>query len=219
MLTKIYFLHKGDNIPFYIGKFNKKSRLNSHQLKFGKDIQLEIIDEVPISEWKFWEIWYILLFKSWGFKLSNKNKGGGGPTHHTEKTKSKISKKIKINKERGLKIGRTNKGRISPMKGKTQSEEWKINISKSIKNHKTRGSKISKALNLLSNETKHNKNNLISQANSKPIFQYDLNMNFIKEWESAKEASRKLNLLDSNINCCLKGKYKHSGGFIWKYKQ
>jgi hypothetical protein len=138
-LTKIYYLHKGDNVPFYIGKFNKKSRLNSHQLKFGRNIQLEIIDEVHISEWKFWERWYILLFKYWGFELENKNKGGGGPTYQSNVTKDKISKTISKNKTRGLKISKANKGRISPMKGKTQNQKWKENMSKIISNNLDRG--------------------------------------------------------------------------------
>lgn len=217
-LTKIYYLHRGNNVPFYIGKYNIKSRLNSHQRKFGKETNLEVIDEVPIEEWKFWEIYYIQQFKSWGFKLENKNNGGGGPTFQSEITKNKISKTIKKNKTRGSKISVSNKGRISPMKGKTQNNEWKVYMSNSIKNNKNRGSKISKSLNLLSNKTKQNKNNLISKSNSKPIIQYDLEGNFIKEWKSSKEASRKLHIYDSNINCCLKGKYKSSNGFKWKYK-
>jgi group I intron endonuclease len=58
----------------------------------------------------------------------------------------------------------------------------------------------------------------ISGIVSKPIFQYDLNMIFIKEWSSAMEASKKLNLKRSGISSCLTGRYKATGGFIWKYK-
>ena len=60
----IYFLHKNDNIPFYIGKTNNivKRRLN-HKRSFGFDISIAIIDEIPSDEWKFWEKHYISLFK------------------------------------------------------------------------------------------------------------------------------------------------------------
>jgi hypothetical protein len=218
MLTKIYYLHRGNDIPFYIGKFNKKSRLSSHKKKFGKDIQLVIIDEIAIIEWKFWEKFYISLYKSWGFKLENKNNGGGGPTYMSEDVKILMSNKIKNNKERGIKIGNSNRGRISPMKGKSQTKEWKKNMSILISNNLDRGNKISNSLNSLSPLEKQHKYNLISISNSKPIFQYDLQDNFIKEWKSSKEASKALNIYDSNINCCLKGKYKYSGGYKWKYK-
>lgn len=78
-MTKIYYLHRGDNIPFYIGKtVSENSRRSHHQNKLGKNIILEVIDDVPSNEWKFWEKHYISLFKSWGFSLENKNEGGGG---------------------------------------------------------------------------------------------------------------------------------------------
>ena len=37
--TKIYYLHFGDNIPFYVGKTrNEYHRLVSHKKTFGNDI-------------------------------------------------------------------------------------------------------------------------------------------------------------------------------------
>jgi len=52
----------------------------------------------------------------------------------------------------------------------------------------------------------------------KPILQYDLNENFIKEWESAVEANKFLGFNKSHISCCAKGKRKTAMGFIWRYK-
>jgi len=52
----------------------------------------------------------------------------------------------------------------------------------------------------------------------KPILQYDLEGNFIKEWESATTAARFLNKQNGNIVECLKGKKKKAYGYIWKYK-
>lgn len=101
----IYYLHKGDNIPFYVGKTNNiiKRKLN-HKKFFGKDIIIELLDEIPNQEWKFWEKHYISLFRSWGFKLENKNKGGNGPENFPEEAKLKLSQKFK--------------GRTCPNKGK-----------------------------------------------------------------------------------------------------
>ena len=53
---------------------------------------------------------------------------------------------------------------------------------------------------------------------SKEVLQYDLNGNFINEYESATEASRVLNLTRSSITFCASGRYHTCGGFIWKYK-
>lgn len=91
-LTYIYFLHKGDNIPFYIGKSINKNLTRSYQHKktYGKNTILEVIDVVETNNWKFWEKYWINQFKVWGFILLNKNNGGGGPIKYSE-----YSKKLK----------------------------------------------------------------------------------------------------------------------------
>lgn len=50
------------------------------------------------------------------------------------------------------------------------------------------------------------------------VCQYDLEENFIREWESSSIAAKTLGLNRTNINCACNGKYKHCGGFKWKYK-
>jgi len=59
---------------------------------------------------------------------------------------------------------------------------------------------------------------IVKGAPKVPILQYDLEGNFIQEWESIAEANRKLNIAQGNICKILKGKWKTCGGFIWKYK-
>lgn len=49
------------------------------------------------------------------------------------------------------------------------------------------------------------------------INQYDLNNNFLKKWNSIKEASDNLDIKNSAIINCCKGRTKYSGGYIWKY--
>jgi len=53
---------------------------------------------------------------------------------------------------------------------------------------------------------------------SKPVLQYDINGNLIKEWDSAGIAAKLLKISVGNIWMCCNGKYKTSYGFIWKYK-
>jgi hypothetical protein len=43
-------------------------------------------------------------------------------------------------------------------------------------------------------------------------------MNLIKEWNDITQASKELNIYNSNISMCCKGKLKTTGGYIWKYK-
>ena len=52
----------------------------------------------------------------------------------------------------------------------------------------------------------------------KPILQYNLNGNFIREWESIVSAAKKLKVNAASICRALKGKRKSAFGFIWSYK-
>lgn len=48
-------------------------------------------------------------------------------------------------------------------------------------------------------------------------YQYDLDGNLIKEWDSVKQAGEALGINRPSISNCLKGRYKSAGGFIWRY--
>ena len=52
----------------------------------------------------------------------------------------------------------------------------------------------------------------------KPILQFDLSGNFIKEWESQQETARTLDISQGNIGLVCKGKRHSAGKFIWKFK-
>lgn len=56
-----------------------------------------------------------------------------------------------------------------------------------------------------------------TNKNLKPVDQYDLNGNFIKHFESARQASRELKLDSSTISKVCRGINKTHGGFIFKY--
>jgi hypothetical protein len=47
--------------------------------------------------------------------------------------------------------------------------------------------------------------------NKKEVLQYDLQGNFIKEWNSMLEASRQLGILYQSISVCCRGKAKTAG--------
>ena len=46
--------------------------------------------------------------------------------------------------------------------------------------------------------------------------QFDLNNNFIREWDSLTEASKQLNISIGNISSVIHNKRNQAGGFIWK---
>ena len=106
--------------------------------------------------------------------------------------------------------------------GKKISDETKKKMSESKK-----GVKFSDEVRKnMSNSAKGENNNYkrylvrtgLPHAKSKPVLQYSLNGEFIKEWVNASKASKELNLGYKSINGCLRKKQKTSGGFIWKYK-
>lgn len=61
-----------------------------------------------------------------------------------------------------------------------------------------------------------------NNPNSKPVVQYDLQGNFIKEWESVNQVMRETGIpADYIFKCCHPEKYKSAKsacGFIWRYK-
>lgn len=54
---------------------------------------------------------------------------------------------------------------------------------------------------------------------SKTVLQYDINLNFIREYGGVREASRETRCDRTSIGLVCQGKRKTCGGFIWKYKR
>jgi hypothetical protein len=59
---------------------------------------------------------------------------------------------------------------------------------------------------------------LITSNPQKPVLQFDKQGNFIKEYPSQSQASRKNKISQTNISRVCLGKRKTAGGFIWKFK-
>lgn len=130
-ITFIYALCDESGHIRYVGKSdNPKHRLRKHILESrykrthkekwvnnlvsnGFELTYMIIDEVSVSEWSFWEEYWICQIKSWGFKLVNGTSGGEGSDgfrgkKHSDETKLKCAeaaKKGKVTKLFGDKNG------------------------------------------------------------------------------------------------------------------
>ena len=61
-------------------------------------------------------------------------------------------------------------------------------------------------------------NKVIAKSKSKTVLQFDLNGNFIQEWESTMAIERTLGFNHRNISAVCNGKRKTCGNFVWKYK-
>jgi hypothetical protein len=150
-----------------------------------------------------------------------------------------ISKQLK-----GRKITDKHKKIISDYHlGSKRSKEWKNNMkgtrgpqpNMKIPKQLSTKKKISESMkgktwtiseSSLKNKRENCFNNIerikkISISNNHSIIQLDLEDNFIKEWESIKEANlflgKKYNASSISLNC--KGIYKQAFGFKWKYKE
>lgn len=100
-----------------IGKnSNKRVSWIKSLLKKGLEPKMEILDEVPEQEWKFWETYWIWQFLTWGFKLKNGTYGGDGCNGFTPD----VCKKLSL----------LNTGEKNPMYGKTHTKEAREKISK-----------------------------------------------------------------------------------------
>ena len=129
-------------------------------------------------------------------RLSEIEKGAGNPfygRHHTEETKKKISEAHK----------RENNG----FYGRRHTEESKRKMSEAYKRRPRRPSIL-----------KGSKNGMYGKPapNRKKVIKYDLNGNFIKEYDCIKDAIKE-NPKSSHLKDVCKGFRKQAGGFIWKY--
>lgn len=61
-------------------------------------------------------------------------------------------------------------------------------------------------------------NEKLSKAKYIPIIQLDLQNNFIREWNSAKIASKELNISRHHISSCCRGRRNKCGDYKWVYK-
>lgn len=60
-----------------------------------------------------------------------------------------------------------------------------------------------------------NRNIKTKEICSIPVLQYDLDGNFLKEYNSGAEAERITGVLNTSINQCINGKQYHAGSFYW----
>ena len=151
----------------------------------------------------------------WISKLNphyNKTLGGDGGMlgySHTEKTRQLLSLKRKgkflgeenpfynqtHTKEQKEKWSKMRKGQPSPcgFAGKSHKEESKSKTSQTLKNN--------------------------PNVKRTKVFQYDIEGNFLREFQSISDASKFVGTNPSNIKYTCEGKFNHCKGYRWSYEK
>lgn len=121
---------------------------------------------------------------------------------HKENSNNELSRLHNSEAKKGRIISEEHRRNLSEAgKGKTHTEEEKRKISEGNKGK------------VLSERHK----NILRKLHSKAIVQHTLDGAFVKEWKSAREAETTLGMSRGGISRCCNGKYKHAGGYVWKY--
>lgn len=226
-MTYIYLVENCYNDPnkMYIGK-TIKSRKRAHKLTYGKQITYTIIDQTSSldhKDWKPLESYWIEQFRQWGFDMLNQNSGGGGVQKHSIETKNKMSEKQLLLKDK-KKIQISKPVLQYDLQGNFIQEWPSIGSAKKngfggvdmcvLGDTKTAGGYVwrykSNPLSADFQAPKHKSN--------KPISQYLLNGDHVRDWDSIKEACLYLNMDGGTVVGNLKGRQKTAYGFIWRYK-
>lgn len=113
---EIRYVGKANNVgQRYKAHLNRARKHQTHKKNWLAQLKkeglkpiIEVIDVVPIDDWKYWERYWISQMKQWGFNLVNYTNGGDGCTfgnqtsfkkghkswlgkNHSEETKKLIS--------------------------------------------------------------------------------------------------------------------------------
>jgi len=235
------------NEPFYIGigsdstyfRANKKSQRNVYWKRIiaKTDFEVEILfDDISWEDAKLKEKEFIALYGRKDLNngcLVNMTEGGDGTLGKvvSKETKEKLSiatkkwsktrvisdSQRKNASELFKRLNNDNEFTQKRIKALIESEKLK-DYYKSIKGipsgykhskeskNKIRLSKIGKKMPFESYRSK-----------CKSVIQYDLDNNFIKQWDSARQIQREIGFSQGNINRCCNGEYKKAYGFKWEY--
>ena len=200
-----FYIGKGVNDRCFIGlnepfKCFKRNKINAIIKDGCIPIVIKLYEKLTESESFLKEIELIKIIGRSNKKkgpLTNLTDGGEGGYGHIKSEEAKI--KIGL-KHKGKKLSKETKEKISKSNtGKKRTQIIKDKLRESHLGIKCHSSEWIKTL-------------------SKPVCQFTTDNVFIAEFASIKEASEVTNVIKQNISSAVRGKYKTSGGFIWRYK-
>jgi predicted DNA-binding protein YlxM (UPF0122 family) len=228
-------------------KESQTKGMKSHKISWIKSLllkderpKIEVVDEVPESDWQFWKKYWIEQFKQWGFKLTNQTEGGQGGNgyEHTEEAKERMRKAklgTSLPKEHRENISKSvkDKSKEVPNYNKCHDKTHIINSDLLYQKYIIENLSLNKCANFF-NTSKHTifrnitekgfkktKDVWEHQLSTRPkklVLQYDINDNFIREWSSPVDIKNELGFNSANISSCCRGVVKSANGYKWKYK-
>ena len=138
------------------------------------------------------------------FKKGNPSWTGKKHTpEQIEKIRKWVLSRPPMSEETRRKVSIANKGRPSWIKGKHHSEETKRKLSIANKGRKPPAMAI-----------EHSR-----KARQKPIEQYTEQGEFVRRYESTRQAAKAIGVCPQALTPCLRGRRKTAAGFIWRYAE
>lgn len=235
--------HKSYNLPFHCAI--RKYGIESFKIVILKE---NLNDQCLLN---LWECFYIEKFNSLvknkkGYNVASGGHNGNAFEGKTEEEMREIKRKLSES-HKGLQAGKNHpmygtrrSGENAPMYGKHHTEEAKRKMSEAQKGKHNKGGKLNEETKKKMSEAQKGKpkseeaKKKISEAKLIKIIQYDKNLNLIKVWNSALDASKELQISNQiissvckfwSMNCDKNEWFKThknrphttAGGFIWMY--
>lgn len=222
---KIYIGKDKHDNPKYLGS---GISLQNAIKKYGKEnFQKEILEYCKSEDHMIErEIIWIRIFNSTdraiGYNMTEGGTGGNTRINYTEQQLSEYNIKL----SNGVRNSEKYANSVENRRGKRRPEH-----SKKLKEMYASGELIPHNLGKLTSEITRKKLSIalsgksltdehkakIGKSKWKPVDQFDINGNYIKTYDSIKQAAVETNVnRDSIYGCCI-GKYKQGGGYKWKY--
>jgi hypothetical protein len=224
----VRYIGKTNNISRrYRAHLNRARKHQTHKLNWINELKVlglkpkvEVIDEVPIDNWRFWEVYWISQMKTWGFDLVNHTGGGDGCSFAnqtsftgTENAKSVVGYDVNcrlIHKypsaataSRHFNIHRSVIGRCASLTGTGKTAkgfawffERDLEALSEGEIHELIVDKFTRK------PFKPNSGNFVKGGKSlraKKVLMYDENWNFIREFESAKQAAQHIGVTGGGV--------------------
>ena len=235
----VYKRNQSPSQPKLYNSINKHGWEN-HIHEIIEECSLDLLNERET----YWKQYYLDKVKGeWKLVLfCNLYDTGGGPLR--EETKQKISSSRKgkglgpnpkiSQAKKGFKYSEESKQLKSKIaKGKLKSEETKQKMSIAHKGKIRSNESIHNAKQAYQNMSLENKLKIINSVKNIPrdkriemsknrwksVSQFLLNGEWVGDFISIKEASRKTNIRHDSISQCCNQKNKTAGGYIWRFKK
>lgn len=191
-------------------------------IKENKKPIVNIIQEVPINEWEFYEKYWINEYRNKGSKLTNLEPGGNGLTRHTYNTKERMKLRhiehpnYNKCKDKHYIIDKEELYQKYIVENLSINECVKyFNIPQTTIYRNLKEYKIKKDKSIWVKQCANPSRNIIKNV----VLKYDLDFNLIGEFLGLKEAAKSVNKNDiSGISECCNGKSITAHNYIWRYK-